>query len=105
MLGIWHDFVVTLSNSDKKLSRFSTNRDENFRLLEIFLKQSEYIPNFLDDNLLIFSGRRGAKESKDACKSDRSRQELVNEYLLANISFYTAENEPYKVCQNRSVYL
>ena len=34
-----------------------------------------------------------------ACKSCRSRQELLNEYLLANFGFDTAENEPLKVCQ------
>ena len=33
-----------------------------------------------------------------ACKSSRSRQEVSNEYLLANIGFDTAENEPLKVC-------
>ena len=31
------------------------------------------------------------------CKSDRSRQELSNEYLVAKIGFDTAENEPLKV--------
>ena len=35
----------------------------------------------------------GAKE----CQSDRSRQELSNEYLVAKIGFDTAENEPLKV--------
>ena len=34
---------------------------------------------------------------KDACKSCRSRQELSNEYLLANFGFDTAENESLKV--------
>ena len=32
-----------------------------------------------------------------ACKSCRSRQELSNEYLLAQIGVDTAENEPLKV--------
>ena len=30
-------------------------------------------------------------------KSGRSRQELSNEYLLANIGFDTAENEPLEI--------
>ena len=34
-----------------------------------------------------------------ACKSCRSRQELSNEYLLAEIVFDTAENGPLKVYQ------
>ena len=42
-----------------------------------------------------FWGGSGAKE----CKSDRSRQELSNEYLVAKFGFDTAENEPSKVCQ------
>ena len=33
-------------------------------------------------------------------KSDISRQELSYEYLVANIVFDTAENEPSKVCQH-----
>ena len=33
------------------------------------------------------------------CKSCRSRQELSNEYLLANFGVDTAENGPVKVCQ------
>ena len=36
---------------------------------------------------------KGAKE----CKSCRSRQELSNEYFLAQFGVDTAENEPYKV--------
>ena len=32
---------------------------------------------------------------KDACKSDRSRQELSNEYLVAKIGFDAAENEQF----------
>ena len=43
---------------------------------------------------------------KDACKSDRSHQELFlkldpnsNEYLVANFGFDTAENESSKACQ------
>ena len=34
---------------------------------------------------------------KDACKSDRSRQELSNECLVVKFGFDTAENEPYQV--------
>ena len=39
---------------------------------------------------------KGPKE----CKSDRSRQELSNEYLVAKFGCDTAENEPSEVCQN-----
>ena len=46
-----------------------------------------------DENLLKFCEWSGAKEYQ----SDRSRQELSNEYLVANIGFDTAENEPFKV--------
>ena len=38
----------------------------------------------------------GAKEYK----SDRSRQELSKEYLVAKIGFDTAENEPLKVSRS-----
>ena len=38
-------------------------------------------------------------EVQKECKSDRSRQELSNEYVLAKIVFDTAENESLKVCQ------
>ena len=47
----------------------------------------------LDDNLLKFCEWSGAKEYQ----SDRSRQELSNEYLIAKMGFDTAENEPLKV--------
>ena len=46
-------------------------------------------------NLLNFVGRRRVKE----CKSDNSRQEISKDYLLAQIGFGTAENEPSKVWQ------
>ena len=42
---------------------------------------------------------QGAK----ACKSCRSRQELSNEYLLANIGVDTAENEPLEVWGENSI--
>ena len=48
-----------------------------------------------DETLMNFWGRRGAKE----CKSDRSRQELSNQYFVAKFDFDTAENEPSEVCQ------
>ena len=46
-----------------------------------------------DEILLKICDRRGTKR----CKSDRSRQELSNEYLVAKIGVDTAENEPLKV--------
>ena len=46
-----------------------------------------------DEKLLKFCEWSGAKEYQ----SDRSRQELSNEYLIAKIGFDTAENEPLKV--------
>ena len=44
-------------------------------------------------------------EGVKACKSDGSRQELSNEYLLslhAKFGFDTVENEPQKICQKDS---
>ena len=43
-------------------------------------------------------------DSKNAkmCKSCRSRQELTNEYLVANFGVDTAENGPLKACQKPS---
>ena len=41
----------------------------------------------------------GSSLPKDACKSERSYQELSNEYLVAKIGLDTAENESSKVCQ------
>ena len=38
---------------------------------------------------------------KDACKSDGSRQELSNEYLVAKIGVSKAEDEPLKI---RSIF-
>ena len=46
-----------------------------------------------DEDLLKFCEWSGAKEYQ----SDRSRQELSNEYLIAKIGVETAENEPLKV--------
>ena len=46
-----------------------------------------------NENVLNFCEWSGAKEYQ----SDRSRQELSNEYLVAKIGFDTAENEPLKV--------
>ena len=46
-----------------------------------------------DEDLLKFGEWSGAKDYQ----SDRSRQELSNEYLIAKIGFDTAENEPLKV--------
>ena len=49
--------------------------------------------NIFDEILLKFCEWSGAKEYQ----SDRSRQELSNEYLIAKIGVDTAENEPSKV--------
>jgi hypothetical protein len=64
--------------------------------------------NKFDEKLLKYWGLTGAK----ACKSCRSRQELSNEYLLAEFGwtyllacFDTAENEPLKVCQKMRKHL
>ena len=48
-----------------------------------------------DDIWLNFLMRSGA----EVWKSCKPRQELSNEYLLANFGVDTAENEPLKVCQ------
>jgi len=45
-----------------------------------FLKNGENIIEIRDEKLLIFLGRRGAKE----CNSDRSRQELSKDIWLRN---------------------
>ena len=47
----------------------------------------------VDEILMKFCDRKGSK----GCKSDRSRQELSNEYLFAKIGVDTAENKPLKV--------
>ena len=49
----------------------------------------------LGDNLLKFCEWSGSKEYK----SDRSRQELSNEYSVAKFAFDTADNESSKVCR------
>ena len=46
-----------------------------------------------DENFLKFFEWSGAKE----CQSNRSRQELSNEYFIANIGFDRAENETLQV--------
>ena len=46
-----------------------------------------------DENLLKFCEWSGAKEYQ----SDRSRQELSNEYLVAKFGFNAAENESSKI--------
>ena len=51
------------------------------------------ITKIRDENLMSLSNRRGAKEYK----SDRSRQELPNEDLIAKIGFDAAENGPFEV--------
>jgi len=97
-------------------SSFSANRNEKCKMLQKFL---EKIVKIRDENLPIL-GQRSAKECSipctsihfhylifnfcsflpnDACKSDRSRQKLSNEYLIAKFGSDTAENEPSKVWQ------
>ena len=51
-----------------------------------------------EEALFAFSrlDSKGVKE----CKSDRSRQELSNEYLVTKFGLATAENEFLKVCQD-----
>ena len=58
-----------------------------------FLGMTCKICKQFDENVLNFCEWSGAKEFR----SDRSRQELSNEYLIAKIGFDTAENEPLKV--------
>ena len=68
-----------------------------------------------DENLMNIGGQRGAKECihfhsfifilgpflpKDTCKSDRSRQELSNEYLAAKFGFDTAEKQSSKAAKS-----
>ena len=61
-------------------------------------KKIAYVSNVenarrFDEVLLKFCDRRGG----NGRKSDRSRQELSNEYLLAKIGVDTAESEPLEV--------
>ena len=56
---------------------------------------ARFVLRIRDEMLLNVWGRGGAKE----CKSDRYRQELSNERLVAKFGFDTAENESLKVCQ------
>ena len=77
--------------SVQQLSRFSTTRRETGKLLAmIFLKDVENITKIRDENLLNCCGRRDAKGPKDACNSERSRQELSNEDFVAKLVFDTA---------------
>ena len=73
------------------------NRDENLiykcKNLRISLEMFANFAKSFDERLLKFCEWSGAKEYQ----SDRSRQELSNEYLVAKIGFDTAENEPLKV--------
>ena len=70
---------------------WSANRRENRTFLIMLFENLWQFLKIRDENLLNCWCRRGAKESK----SDRSRQELSNEYLLAKFGFDTAENEPF----------
>ena len=49
------------------------------------------------DWIQIFKRCKGIK--KDACKSDRSRQEISNGYFVSKVGFDTAKNESSKVYQ------
>ena len=69
----------------QKLANFLGNVCKIFVCLQILQK--------FDEKLLKFCEWSGAKEYQ----SDRSRQELSNEYLTAKIGFDTDENEPLKV--------
>ena len=52
----------------------------------------------MDERRSVFKRRENSNGAK-VCKSCRSRHELSNEYLLANIGFDTAETGLLKVCQ------
>ena len=72
------------------------NREENLIQMQSFANFLGNVCNIcenVDDNLLKFCERSGAKEYQ----SDSSRQELSNEYLITKIGFDTAEIEPLKV--------
>ena len=97
IFGMWKHFLDSefLWNSDKIWCRCSANRRENCKILTMFFENLWQLSDTIrDENLLNCWCRRGAKE----CKSDKSRQELPNEYLLAKFGYDTAENEPCKVC-------
>ena len=58
-------------------------------------KRLQILQKKFDEKLLKFCEWSGAKEYQ----SDRSRQELSNEYLVAKCGFDTADNKPSEVCQ------
>ena len=91
---MWKHFLDILWNSDKIWWSCSANRRENCKKLTMLFEILWKDAKIRDEIFLKYWGMSGAK----ACKSCRSRQELSNEYLLANFGVDTEENEPCKVC-------
>ena len=48
--------------------------------------------------LVLYFANTLPRNGVKVCKSDRCREELSNEHLVAKIGFDTAENEPFEVC-------
>ena len=74
---------------------------KNAKICELQFNFFANVCNFckkFDEILLKFCGWSGAKEYQ----SDRSRQELSNEYLVAKIGFDTAENEYPRLAENQN---
>ena len=99
--GIAVSFGIFLKNISENPINFPENLRKSRRKSH---SKMQNFANFLgnvckfckkfDENLLKFCDWSGAKEYQ----SDRSRQELSNEYLVAKIGFDTADNEPLKFC-------
>ena len=73
-------------------------------LFMVFLLDSKgaKVANECDASQKRFSWIPDWIQKVQGTKSDRSRQEISNEYLVAKIGFDSAENEPLKVCHKIS---
>ena len=90
----YKNFLDNLWNSHKIWSRFSKNRRENCNILAILLETlwKNYQNSWRKFAELLRSERwKGRFLPNDACKSERSREELPSEYLVAKIGVDTAE--------------
>ena len=78
-----HSFNIV---KNYQISVFSERSIQHLRPKKI----TKLLIQIRDENLLNCCGRRDAKGPKDACNSERSRQELSNEDFVAKLVFDTA---------------
>ena len=95
-LAPFHIFIFLFSSPHFLGDRLSMKfqRKSSWKLQkfdDVIWKFVKHCAKIRDEHLLNCWCRRGAKE----CKSDKPRQELSNEYLLAKFGYDTAENEPF----------